>query len=163
MVNNHSSFINNHWAMAAELQNLPNRLNSPKIENPGIYVPLRYLYICRDSSTFVERALQISSFMQNKANLLKAQMNVSKVLTKDYENKTLGERGKNKPNSKPIQTQSNPISEKPKMDISSILTKHYENIPLFTRGENKPNTNPNKANPPAPKPRLPLMEVDCHG
>jgi len=47
--------------------------------------------------------------MQNKPNLLNAQMNVSRVSTKDYENKTLGERGKNKPNSNPIQTQSNPI------------------------------------------------------
>jgi hypothetical protein len=38
--------------------------------------------------------------MQNKANLLDVQMNVNKVLTKDYENKTLGEHGKNKPNFK---------------------------------------------------------------
>ncbi|HIJ54130.1 MAG TPA: hypothetical protein HPP66_13430 [Planctomycetes bacterium] len=31
------------------------------------------------------------------------------VLTMDYEKWTLGQRGKNKPNSNPIQTQSNPI------------------------------------------------------
>ncbi|MHC4424159.1 MAG: hypothetical protein ACYSWR_05765, partial [Planctomycetota bacterium] len=44
------------------------------------------------------------SFMQNKPNYLDAQMNVSSVLTKDYENKTtLQMRGK--------QTQSNPISK----------------------------------------------------
>jgi len=36
-------------------------------------------------------------------------MNVSRVSTVDYEKKTLGQRGKNKPNSNPIQTQSNPI------------------------------------------------------
>ena len=36
-------------------------------------------------------------------------MNVSRVSIKDYEDKTLGQRGKNKPNSNPIQTQSNPI------------------------------------------------------
>gem|GEM_PF-813094 len=47
--------------------------------------------------------------MQNKPNLPDAQMNVNKVLTKDYENKTLGGSGKNKANSKLIQTQSNPI------------------------------------------------------
>jgi hypothetical protein len=42
--------------------------------------------------------------MQNKPNYLDAQMNVSSVLTKDYENKTtLQMRGK--------QTQSNPISK----------------------------------------------------
>ncbi len=37
--------------MAAEPQNLPNRHNAPKIENPVIYVPIRHLYICRGSST----------------------------------------------------------------------------------------------------------------
>jgi len=60
-------------------------------------------------STTVENALQIAHFMQNKPNLPKAKMNVNKVSTKNYENETLGKRGKNKPNSKPIQTQSNPI------------------------------------------------------
>ncbi|GAF85096.1 unnamed protein product [marine sediment metagenome] len=39
--------------------------------------------------------------MQNKANFRKSQMNVNKVLTKDYEKKTLGERGKK-------QSQTNP-------------------------------------------------------
>jgi len=51
--------------------------------------------------------------MQNKPNFRKSQMNVSNIITKDYENKTLGERGKNKPNSNPIQSQykakTNPI------------------------------------------------------
>jgi len=60
-------------------------------------------------STTVESSLQIAHFMQNKPNFQKDQMNVSQVSTKDYEDKTLGERGKNKPNSKPKQTQSNPI------------------------------------------------------
>jgi len=45
--------------------------------------------------------------MQNKPNLMDAQMNVSSVLTKDYEDKPrLPAPGK--------QTQTNPISEKPK-------------------------------------------------
>ncbi|HIJ54305.1 MAG TPA: hypothetical protein HPP66_14320, partial [Planctomycetes bacterium] len=60
-------------------------------------------------STTVVSALQIAHFMQNKPNFQKDQMNVNMVLTVDYEKKTLGERGKNKPNSNPIQTQSNPI------------------------------------------------------
>jgi len=48
--------------------------------------------------------------MQNKPNFRKSQMNVNKVLTEDYENETLGERGKNKPNSNPISKQlQNPI------------------------------------------------------
>ena len=40
--------------------------------------------------------------MQNKPNFPDAQMNLSSVLTKDYENKRLHRRGKNKPNSNPI-------------------------------------------------------------
>ena len=47
--------------------------------------------------------------MQNKANFRKSQMNVNKVLAKDYENKTLGECGKNEPKTNPIRTQTNPI------------------------------------------------------
>jgi len=39
--------------------------------------------------------------MQNKANFRKSQMNVNKVLTRDYEKKTLGQRGKK-------QSQTNP-------------------------------------------------------
>jgi hypothetical protein len=37
----------------------------------------------------------------NKANFPKSQMNVNKALTKDYEKRALGQRGKNKANSKP--------------------------------------------------------------
>jgi hypothetical protein len=36
--------------------------------------------------------------MQNKANLLNAQMNVTSAITKDYENKPLYGHGQNKPN-----------------------------------------------------------------
>ncbi|HIJ52450.1 MAG TPA: hypothetical protein HPP66_04770, partial [Planctomycetes bacterium] len=77
-------------------------------------------------STTVVSALQIAHFMQNKPNFQKAQMNVSRVLTKDCEKKTLGQRGKNKPNSNPIQTQSNPIKA--------------NKMPKQT--QNKANTNP---------------------
>ena len=73
--------------------------------------------------------------MQNKANFRKSQMNVNKVLTKDYEERTLGERGKTKPikanqsQLKPIQTQLKPI-----------------------KCQNKPNTKPNKPNQTQSKP-----------
>ena len=76
-------------------------------------------------STTVENPLQISHFMQNKPNFPESQMNVNKVLTKDYENKTLGEHGKNKPNSNPIQTQSNPI--KPNFPKGQNERKLYYN------------------------------------
>ncbi len=55
--------------------------------------------------TTVEESLQIKLFMQNKPNFQKVKLNVNKVLTKDYEKKTLGERGK----TKPIQSQLKPI------------------------------------------------------
>ena len=70
------------------------------------------LYICRDVTTFVKRALQISSFMQNKANFPDDQMNGNKVLTKDYENITNWTLGENKPNTKPIKPNTNPIKAK---------------------------------------------------
>ncbi len=103
--------------------------------NPWLIKDLRAyksLYNCRETFTDVMSALQIRLFMQNKAKFQKGKLNVNKVLTKDYEKRTLGERGKNKPNSnpikantkpikanksqyyaktKPIQTQTNPISE----------------------------------------------------
>jgi hypothetical protein len=47
--------------------------------------------------------------MQNKPNFRKSQMDVSPVITMDYEKKDTWLVGKNKPNSNPIQTQSNPI------------------------------------------------------
>jgi len=57
---------------------------------------------CLRLSTTIEESLQIRPFMQNKANFQKSQMNVNKVLTKDYENETLSGHGKNKPNTNPI-------------------------------------------------------------
>ncbi len=50
-------------------------------------------------------------FMQNEPNFGKAQMNVNKVLTKDYEEKCGKDLWKNEPKTNPIQTQSNPISK----------------------------------------------------
>ena len=47
--------------------------------------------------------------MQNKPNFQDARMNVSILLQMDYENKRNWTLGQNKPNSKPIQTQSNPV------------------------------------------------------
>ena len=55
-------------------------------------------------------------FLTNKANFRKSQMNVSDLLIREYEQMDTWSSGKNKPNTKPIQSQ------------------------------NKPKTNPNKAN-----------------
>jgi len=56
-------------------------------------------------STTVEDSLQISSFMQNKPNFQKSQMNVSVFSKMAYENKSNWTLSENKPK---------PISEKPK-------------------------------------------------
>ena len=50
-------------------------------------------------------------------------MNVNKVLTKDYVNKTLGERGKKQSQTKPNKAKF----KKAKMNVTSILTVGYEN------------------------------------
>jgi len=105
-VNSESSKTNNHLSL---------------INNPFAFVPLH-----------LSRALYKSTlFMQNKPNFWKSQMNVNKVLTRDYEKRTLGERGKNKPNTKPIQTQfkpnSNPISQRAKLMQSVCLQRIMKN------------------------------------
>ena len=75
----------------------------------------------------LSRALYKSTlFIQNKPNFQKSQMNVSPVITKDYEKKTLGEHGKNKPNTNPIQTQFKPNFPKSKIDAKCVFTKDYE-------------------------------------
>ena len=96
------------------------------------------LYICHFPSTFVERTLQINSFMQNKANFPDDQMNVTVFYTKEYENETLSRSGKNKANTKP----NKPNLLDDQMNVSAIITKEYENLPLRRCGENKPNTKP---------------------
>jgi hypothetical protein len=64
--------------------------------------------LCRLFSTTVESALQNHLFLTNKANFQKVKFNVTNVLKGDYAKWTLGERGKNKANSKPKQTQFKP-------------------------------------------------------
>jgi len=65
-------------------------------------------------------------------------MNVNKVITKDYENKTLGGSGKNKANSKP--NKANLL--KAKMNVTKVLTKDYEKMSNWALFENKPNIKP---------------------
>ena len=89
-------------------------------------------------STSVENPLQINSFMQNKANLPNAQMNVNKVLTRDYENIANFKLGENKANTKPNKANF----RKAKMNVNFYSTKDYENISNRSLAENKPNTNP---------------------
>jgi len=80
--------------------------------------------------------------MQNKANFRKSQMNVTKVLTMEYKNKTLSRSGKNKANSKP--NKANLLNAQ--MNVNKVLTKDYENKPPRPTRKNKANSKPNKAN-----------------
>ena len=100
----------------------------------------RYLSAYKAPSTTVENPLQISHFIQNKPNFPDAEMNVTSFYTADYENVTLGKRGKNKPNTNPIE----PNLLDFQMNVSNIITKDYDNERLYRRSENKPNTKPNK-------------------
>jgi hypothetical protein len=78
------------------MNKLPNLPINHQTVKPYTFVPIL------DISTTVEDSLQISFFMQNKPNLPKAQMNVSAVKTMNYEQITMNNANKNKPNSNPI-------------------------------------------------------------
>ncbi len=118
--------------MATEAQDHTNRLFSPHSQKFLVIPPITLflcalvpLWLCLLPSTTVENPLQIRPFMQNKAKFRKSQMNVNKVLTKDYEKKTLGERGKK-------QSQTNPNKanfKKAEMNVTSIIPVGYENKP----------------------------------
>jgi len=98
-------------------------------ESNSIYVPIKHLYNCGESSTNRPR------FLQNKANLFKAQMNVTPFKTKDYANKFACKLCENKPNSNPIKTNL-PSAQ---INVTCFITKDYENEQRRRLSENKPN------------------------
>jgi hypothetical protein len=61
--------------------------------------------------------------MQNKPNLLNAQMNVTSLITVDYENIANWKLGENKPNSKPIKPNTNPKQTQYKANQSQYKAK----------------------------------------
>jgi hypothetical protein len=83
-------------------------------------------------STTVVSALQIAPFCTNKPNFRKSQVNVSKVLRKDYDKMDTWSIGKNKPNSNPIQSQSNPIK-------ANIMPKQTQFKPKQTQFQRQKN------------------------
>jgi hypothetical protein len=97
------------------------------------------LYNCRETFTDVMSALQIKLFLQNKANFRKSQMNVTKVLTKDYGQMDTWSIGKK-------QSQTNPNKaklKKAKMNVTSALTKEYENKPPIRAPKKQSQFKPN--------------------
>jgi len=79
-------------------------------------------------------------FLTNKANFRKSQMNVTNLLTTNYEQLTMNYVQKNKPNTNPIKANL-PDDQ---MNINKVLTKDYENKSNCSLAENKPNTNPKR-------------------
>jgi hypothetical protein len=124
--NNHSSIINNPIKMANIRPN-----NQLSIINNHC-----------ESSTLVESALQINPFLTNKAKFRKSQINVTYVITRNYEIKDTWWSGKKQSQTKP----NKPKSKKAKMNVNKVLTKDYEKISNWAICENKPNSNPNKPN-----------------
>jgi len=76
--------------------------------------------------------------MQNKANLLDAQMNVSTILTREYENIANWKLGENKPNTNPIK----PNFLRDKTNANLFVEKDYENKPRFRVPTKQTQTNP---------------------
>jgi len=99
--------------MTTEPQNLPFSclprlyfLLSAIIALRAAYLPAYYLrayYLRAYKALHLSRFLYKSTlFMQNKPNLRKAKMNVTSLITVDYENKLCSGLHENKPNSNPI-------------------------------------------------------------
>ena len=100
--------------------------------------------------------------MQNKPNFLRGQINATLFAAKDYENKWQRRVRKNKPKTNPIQTQTNPISEKPKMSLNFYSTKDYDNKPRFPAPAKQTQFKPNQtqfhtlSNAEGPPPKVPI-------
>jgi len=99
--------------------------------------PIKHDFIVPSGRNQRKKLRSFTTFMQNKPNFQKSQMNVIIFSTKAYENLSNWTLGENKPN-------SNPISVKPKMSANVFITKDYENETAF-RFQKK--TNPIKACP----------------
>ncbi len=107
--------------------------------------------------------------MQNKANLLDAQMNVTSFYTVDYENIANWKLDENKPNSKPIkantkpiQTQFKPNSWKARMDVSLAITSNYNNEQRTMNNELLFKTKPIKPNFPKIPAHFSLLKSKLH-
>ncbi len=73
-------------------------------------------------STTVENSLQINPFYAKRTQFPKSQMNVTSLITVDYENISNWTLGENKPNSNP----NKPNLPEGKIDAKCVVTKDYE-------------------------------------
>ena len=94
-------------------------------------LPITSYHLAFGPSTPVESALQNHLFLTNKANFRKSQMNVTDLLTMDYDKMDTWSSGKNKANSKPIQSQfkpnTNPIQTQNKPKQTQFQTWFCKN------------------------------------
>jgi hypothetical protein len=72
--------------------------------------------------------------MQNKANFGNDKMNITLDMTRQYENLSRSPGQK----TKPIQTQTNPISQKAKIDAKCVFTSDYEEKRGYEPKKTKP-------------------------
>ena len=73
-------------------------------------------------------------------------MNASSAITMNYEQLTMNYANKNKPNSKPIQSQYKPNSRNVQIDVNLVKTRNYNNEQRTMNYELLFKTNPNKPN-----------------
>jgi len=110
--------------MATEAQTLANRrLGRRIVLNLGHFD----FEIVSDFDIRISDFNHSGCFMQNKPNLLDAQMNVNTVITGEYENISNCRCVKTNPIQTQYKANTNPIPEMSKMNVTSILTKDYEN------------------------------------
>jgi hypothetical protein len=123
------------FVVVASLLMTKNLLNP---RNPWLINDLRIykaLYCRRETITDVMSALQINLFMQNKPNFKKSQINATDLLTRYYDKMDTWSSGKNKPNSKPIQTQFKPNTKPKQSQFKPKQTQFYNPVyfqsPIF--------------------------------
>ncbi len=111
----------------------------------------RYETLYASQFTLQENEIQSTNYyvrnyqriMQNKPNFRKSQMNVSNIITRNYNNFIPLAGYKNKPNSNP----NKPNCQRAKMNINLTLTKDYRKKDDFAVRINKPNSKPISATP----------------
>ena len=80
----------------------------------------------------------INLFLQNEPKFRKNQMNVTDLLTRNYDQMDTWSIGKNEPKTNP----NEPKFKKAKMNVNKVSTKEYEKKLNWALYENEPNSNP---------------------
>jgi hypothetical protein len=122
---------------------LPSMKIQSKINNHlSLIIWLGALYYCRETFTDVMSALQIHLFMQNEPNFQKSQVDITSLITDDYEQMDTWSIRKNEPKTNPNEPKTNPILA----NKTPIRTQFKPNLSCRSlwRSRNKPNFSPQK-------------------